>query len=193
MNKTNILSVVFIAVIISAVVSGCKDKRSRGLEYAPNMYEPLAYNPDQKNPNFADGKTSQTPPQGTNPIGFVRFEYPETKEGYEAAGVEAVNPLTVNKQTLEEGKQLYLAMCSPCHGEQGKGNGSIVESGKYPAPPSYSTGVSSRGGAMSELTDGKIFHTMQYGINLMGSYASQLSPEERWKVVAYVHELQKLK
>jgi len=24
----------------------------------------------------------------------------------------------------------------------------------------------------------------------MGSYASQLSPEERWKVVMYVHELQ---
>jgi hypothetical protein len=26
---------------------------------------------------------------------------------------------------------------------------------------------------------------------LMGSHASQLSPDERWKVVMYVHELQK--
>ncbi|RZL99726.1 MAG: cytochrome c, partial [Pedobacter sp.] len=57
--------------------------------------------------------------------------------------------------------------------------------------PSYSTGNSSRGGAMKDLTDGQIYHTIQYGLNLMGSYASQLSPEERWKVVMYVHELQK--
>jgi len=28
-------------------------------------------------------------------------------------------------------------------------------------------------------------------VNAMGSYASQLSPTERWKVVQYVHQLQK--
>ena len=42
-----------------------------------------------------------------------------------------------------------------------------------------------------DLTDGKIYHTITYGVNAMGSYASQLSPEERWKVVQYVHQLQK--
>ena len=62
----------------------------------------------------------------------------------------------------------------------------------FPAPPSYSTGQSSRGGAMKDLSDGKIYHTITYGLNAMGSYASQLSPDERWKVVLYVHRLQQL-
>jgi len=44
---------------------------------------------------------------------------------------------------------------------------------------------------MSQLTDGKIYHTITYGYNAMGSHASQISPEDRWKVVMYVHELQK--
>jgi len=191
MNKTSIFGLALIAISVATIFSSCHDKRSRGLEYAPNMYYPIAYNPDQKNKNFENGITAQVPPAGTTPIGFTRFdEFPNTTEGYEAASASVTNPLPVTKQNLVEGKQLYVAMCGPCHGD-GSGNGHIVELGKYPAPPSYSTGNSSRGGLMKDLTDGKIYHTIQYGLNLMGSYASQLSPEERWKVVMYVHELQK--
>ncbi len=192
MNK-KISVVIFVMVAVMAIATSCKDKRSRGLEYAPNMYEPIAYNHDQKNLNFADGKTSQNPPKGTNPVGYARFDYAETREGYDAASANSINPIARNKKNLLEGQELYISMCSPCHGVLGAGNGKIVELGKYPAPPSYANGVSSRGGAMKDLTDGKIYHTMQYGINLMGSYASQLSPEERWKVVMYVHELQTIK
>jgi hypothetical protein len=83
-------------------------------------------------------------------------------------------------------------MCSHCHGPQGKGDGSLVKLEKFPAPPSYSTGNSSRGGLMKDLNDGKIFHTITHGINLMGPHKYQLNPEERWKIVMYVHELQKL-
>lgn len=192
MNKRNIISVIFICVAVAAILSSCKDKRSRGLEYAPNMYYPIAYNPDQKNKNFADGKTAQVPPVNTTPVGYARYDqYPNSSEGYIAASENMSNPLPVTKKNLVEGQQLYVAMCGPCHGLKGAGNGRIVELGKYPAPPSYANGVSSRGGPMNELTDGKIFHTMQYGLNLMGSYVSQLSPDERWKVVMYVHELQK--
>ncbi len=190
MNKTSILSLASIALITATVLSSCKDHTKRAPEFAPNMYDAIAYDPDQKNPNFADGKTAQLPPANTTPIGYQRFDYPGTKEGYEASK-GAVNPLEVNKENLAHGKQLYVAMCAPCHGENGTGNGHIVELGKYPAPPSYATGNSSRGGALKDLTDGQIYHTIQYGLNLMGSYASQLSPEERWKVVMYVNELQK--
>lgn len=189
MNKTSILSFALVALSTVAILSSCKDKRSTGLEFAPNMYEPLAYNPDQKNPNFADGKTAQVPPAGTTPIGYERFEYPGTREGFEASKA-AVNPLEVNDKNLAKGKHMYIVMCGPCHGADGSGNGHIVELGKYPAPPSYATGNSSRGGAMKDLTDGQIYHTIQYGLNLMGSYASQLSPEERWQVVMYVKQLQ---
>ncbi|RYE22283.1 MAG: cytochrome c [Sphingobacteriaceae bacterium] len=149
------------------------------------MYEHIAYDPDQANPNFANGQTAQVPPKGTTPIGFVRFDYSNTKDGYEKSSVEVVN------KYMADGKVLFEHFCSPCHGVQGQGDGLVVQHG-YPAPPSYSKGTSSRGGAMKDLTDGKIYHTITYGLNAMGSYSSQLNPDERWKVVLYVHQLQKL-
>ena len=50
---------------------------------------------------------------------------------------------------------------------------------------------SSRGGLMKDMQAGKIYHSIMYGLNAMGSHASQLSPDERWKVVMYVQQLQK--
>ena len=190
-NKVKILGVLSAAVIITVLATSCKDKRSTGWEYAPNMYEHIAYDPDQMNPNFADGKTAQLPPKGTVPLGFKKFNYENSVAGYDSASRTVTSPLATTKQSFEEGKVLYEHFCSPCHGKTGQGDGEVVAHG-YPPPPSYSTGQSSRGGAMKDLTDGKIYHTITYGVNAMGSYASQLSPDERWKIVAYVHHLQTL-
>ena len=194
MNKLQSIRVVLFTAVIISVVSSCGDKRSPGWEFAPNMYDAKAFNPDQPNKNFKDGKTAQLPPANTTPVGFDRVdEYPNTPEGYTAASLGLKNPLPTTIPTLEEGKILYVNMCSHCHGYEGKGDGSIVKMEKFPAPPAYGTGTSSRGGAMSDLTDGKIFHTITYGVNLMGPHKYQITPEERWKIVMYVHELQKLK
>jgi hypothetical protein len=80
MNKFRILGTTAIVIAASIVITSCKDKRSTGWEYAPNMYEHTAYDPDQANPNFKDGKTAQLPPAGTIPVGFKRFDYPNTKK-----------------------------------------------------------------------------------------------------------------
>ncbi len=193
MNKIRIIGSVCLAVAFSALVSACGDgkTKSTGWEFSRNMYDPIGYNPDQPNPNFSNGITAQVPPEGTTPIGFDRFDYPSTIEGYEEASANLYNPLERTEQNLKDGAILYNRFCGPCHGESGTGDGSIVKLEKFPPPPSFSTGNSSRGGSMKDLTDGKIYHTIYYGLNIMGSHASQLSPEDRWKVVMHVHELQK--
>jgi mono/diheme cytochrome c family protein len=192
MNKFKVLGAAVITIAASVLVTSCgHDKRSTGWEYAPNMYEHIAYDPDQKNPNFKDGKTAQLPPAGTTPVGFVRFDYPNTIAGYQAASLEVKSPMEQSKQNFADGEVLFQHYCSPCHGMSGQGDGLVVQHG-YPPPPSYSKGQSSRGGAMKDLTDGKIYHTITYGVNAMGSYASQLNPDERWKVVMYIHHLQTL-
>jgi len=191
MNKIKIIGTLVMIIAASIVVTSCKDKRSTGWEYAPNMYEHLAYDPDQKNSQFKDGKTAQLPPAGTIPVGFTKFDYPNTKEGYELASVEVKTVIAQTQANYADGKLLFAHYCSPCHGLSGQGDGLVVAHG-YPPPPSYSKGQSSRGGAMKDLTDGKIYHTITYGVNAMGSYASQLNPEERWKVIMYVHHLQTL-
>ncbi|HTD39351.1 MAG TPA: cytochrome c [Mucilaginibacter sp.] len=191
MNKIKILGITAVTIAATVVITSCKDKRSTGWEYAPNMYEHIAYDPDQPNPNFKDGKTAQKPPAGTIPVGFVTFDYPNNKDAYEKAGAEVKNTLPQTQANFEDGKVLFEHFCSPCHGLKGLGDGLVVTHG-FPPPPSYSTGQSSRGGAMKDLSDGKIYHTITYGVNAMGSYASQLAPEERWKVIMYVHHLQTL-
>ena len=206
MNRMKLLSAVGAAVVIATVVTSCGDgtTRDRGWEYSRNMYDPLGYNPDQPNANFADGKTAQTPPAGTVPVGFERFPYENTLADYERAGAELTNPLARTEANLAKGEALYQVYCAVCHGPEGHGNGPITQDRtleaesrqleNFPPPPSYaqSDGInSSRGGAMADLTDGKIYHTITYGLNMMGSHASQLSPEERWQVVMYVRELQK--
>src|SRR6478752_10873465 len=107
MNKFRILGTAVITLAASMVFTSCHDKRSTGWEYAPNMYEHIAYDPDQKNPNFKDGKTAQVPPAGTIPVGFVRFDYPNTKDGYEKASVEVKSTLAQTQPNLEEGKVLF--------------------------------------------------------------------------------------
>ncbi len=192
MNKKRLVYTAFMAVAFAVSISACKDKRSTGLEYARNMYDPIAYNPDQPNKNFKDGKTAQVPPANTKPVGFIEYdEYPNTKEGYDAAGANMVNPLTATPENLEEGKHLFTVYCSPCHGDKGDGQGHLVQIDKFNGVPSYFSGNSSRGGEMKALTAGKIYHTITYGVNNMGSHASQISPKNRWKVVMYVQQLQK--
>ncbi|QBQ42455.1 c-type cytochrome [Sphingobacterium psychroaquaticum] len=208
MNKKNFLGSVCAAFALAAVVSSCGDgtKRSTGWEFSRNMYDPIAYNPDQPNNNFKNNITAQLPPSGTTPIGFERFEFANSLEEYERAGRELTSPLAVTKENLAKGDALFHTYCAVCHGKDGKGDGPLTKDrsvedsrGKrqlenFPPPPSYAksdAANSSRGGLMSDLTDGKIYHTIYYGHNTMGSHASQLSPEERWQVVMYVHELQK--
>jgi len=192
MNKIKIVGSACIAVAFAAIVSSCGDgkTKSTGTEFSRNMYDPIGYNPDQENNNFGNKMTAQIPPNGTVPIGFEKYPYENTMEDYEAAGANYHNPLERNEANLKQGEVLYLRFCQPCHGESGKGDGSIVKLEKFPAPPSFSGSPSSRGGMMKDLTDGKIYHTIYYGLNLMGSHASQISPEDRWKIVMHVHELQ---
>ena len=193
MNKLRLVRVAFLAFAVASVISSCGDKSSPGWEFAPNMYRAKAYDPDQPNKNFKSGQTAQLPPVNTAPVGYDKVEeYANTPEGYQAASTGLKNPFPVTVPTLLEGKALYVSMCSHCHGYEGKGDGSIVNLQKFPAPPAYGTGTSSRGGAMKDLTDGKIFHTITHGVNLMGPHKYQLTPDERWKIVMYVHELQKL-
>jgi len=193
MNKNNIVYAAFFVLAVSVSFTACRDKQSTGLEYARNMYDPIAYNPDQANKNFANGQTAQTPPPNTDPIGFVKYEYANTKEGYEAAGANLVNPLPLTEVNLKSGKHYFTVFCSPCHGDAGDGKGHLVQIDKFNGVPAYhGDAASSRGGLMKDLSAGKIYHTIMYGLNNMGSHASQLSPEERWKVVMYVQQLQKI-
>ena len=59
-----------------------------------------------------------------------------------------------------------------------------MSKGAYAPPPAYNSA------ALKELPAGKMFHTLTYGKNNMGSYASQLTPVQRWEVICYIQKFQ---
>jgi mono/diheme cytochrome c family protein len=112
------------------------------------------------------------------------YAYANTSEGYEAAGANLLSPIETAKRSIEAGAVLYTKFCMHCHGETGQGDGGVVTNGGFPPPPAYN------GAALKNLPEGKMFHSITYGKGQMGSHSSQLSKEDRWKIVQYVKVLQ---
>ncbi len=180
-----------VAAVI-ALASCNDDPKSPGYEYMPDMYRSPDYETNSANPNFKDSMTEQPPVAGTIARGndiytaMDRMPYPyeNSNEGYEAAGKELHNPLEHNDANMAEGKRLYYNYCTHCHGASGQGDGLVVQH-NGPKPPAYDSD------ALKDLPEGKMFHTTQYGKNMMGSHASQLTASQRWKIIMYVQTLQK--
>ena len=177
-----------ILFLLTIVLFSCADDpRSTGRQFVPDMVYSRAYEAYTENPSLPDSNMAGLPVEGTIPRGFSPFPYTESPENFELAGKEfqLSDYIEVNEANITEGKRLYVIYCAVCHGESGEGNGYLVESEKYPAvPPSYF-----RDDIMKQSA-GKMVYTTQYGKNMMGSYASQITLEERCKVVAYIKDLQ---
>lgn len=169
------------------VLQSCKsDPNSPGWEYMPDMYRSPSHETYGKNPMYGDTiMTARMPVANTVARGEdnLPYPYPNTPDGYEAAGTNLKNPLANNEDNLAEGKVLYKRFCVHCHGKKGKGDGTVPTNSDYPPPPAYD-------GPLKDLPEGKMFHTLTFGRNLMGSHASQLTKTERWKVILYVQTLQ---
>jgi mono/diheme cytochrome c family protein len=163
-----------------AMLAGCgATSEQRAYEYMPDMARSPSYKAFAPNSVTRDGLTLQHPVAGTIPRGYHVFHYGAGEEEAARAGRELQDPYRATPRTLEEGKALFQTYCLVCHGERGKGDGPI--SGKIPPPPSY---VSDR---LMQFPPGRIFHVVTMGTGKMPSYAAQLSADERWKVVTYVH------
>ena len=180
-------------LIIAALFHSCanEDPKKPGTEYMPDMYRSPSYETNSSNPLFKDSSTARQPVEGTVARGnaiytdFDRmpYPYPNTPEGYEAAGSAIKNPLERSELNLTEGKRLYENYCTHCHGATGQGDGLVVQN-NGPKPPAYNSE------ALKDLTVGKMYHSVHWGKNMMGSHSSQLTPTQIWKVIMYIHSLQ---
>jgi mono/diheme cytochrome c family protein len=93
------------------------------------------------------------------------------------------NPVPVTEKSLAEGKELYEKFCTHCHGEQGAGDGLVGVA--YKGVPNYQSD------ALKDMNSGHVFHVITFGKGRMWAHGSQITPLERWKIVQYVHQLQK--
>jgi mono/diheme cytochrome c family protein len=162
------------------MLSACgKDNRKPGKHYMPDMVESRAYE------FYSERLSTLKPVDGTVKRGEL---LPYHLKAADTALANAVkNPLTLTKADLEEGKRLFNIYCAICHGSKLDGNGPLYNGGNGPyvaAPANLASG------AKAGYSEGRLFHVMTFGYNAMGSYASQLDREQRWKVAAYIRSVQ---
>ena len=103
------LFLIAVLVALSAANFGLSDNPTRrNWEAMPEMVRTVAYKSFSVNPNFADGKTLQLPPEGAIP---------------RDSGHAPARP----------GAMVYQIYCQPCHGGAGKGDGPVAMRG-FPPP-----------------------------------------------------------
>lgn len=122
-----------------------------------------------------------------HPNGSVPYYYANTEEDRTRAIAEiSKNPFPITKASLENGKLLYNIQCAICHGEKADGAGYLVrdDGGKYPVQP-----ANLLSDEFVAASNGRYYHTLIYGRNLMGGYSDKLSYEERWNVIQYIRSL----
>ncbi len=202
MKNNNTIALLIFGGVVLILVSCAKtdreyseelkhDKPVRQFTAALDMYESPSIETYGENSIYSDNMGSRHPVAGTIPRGFMPYMYPNTNEGYVMAGDSLRNPYSNTPANLAKGADIYSKFCLHCHGTTGAGDGPVItnSNGKFPPPTSYIDGVSSGGDAMKDLPVGKMYHTITYGRNMMGSHASQLTAEERWKVILHVQAL----
>ncbi|WP_299532307.1 cytochrome c [Ulvibacterium sp.] len=174
------IGIVLVGVL---VFLSCQDKNIPNYQYMPNMYEAVGYETYDKVYFLPKGTEALVPPANTIPRGWLPYGYENTLEGKELARLQ-VSPLDSlqKEENLAIGKELYDIYCAICHGANGKGQGNLVKREKILGVPSYAD-------AARNITVGTTFHTVQYGLNSMGSYASQMNTTEMWQVSEYVMKL----
>lgn len=168
--------------ILAATVVSCVDNSKPNYEYMPNMYRTVPYETYGEYPIFENGQEAKLPVEGTVSRGWMPYPYENSAEGYAAAKANLKNPLPYTEDNLAAGKQLYTIYCAVCHGDDGDGQGILAEREKILGIPPYDD-------AGRNITEGSVYHVMYYGLNNMGSYASQTSIEERWLIDHYVMSL----
>jgi mono/diheme cytochrome c family protein len=143
-------------VALGIVLTGCgAGGENQGLEYAPNMYHSVPYEPlsqitDEEageaaqtlnntsdghgeyynsNPLNKNGMTMRIPPANTvprNKNGFLPYRIP--KDSLELAAKVLINPIdsTMAEAAIKDGKILYDRYCEHCHGSKGMGDGLVA-------------------------------------------------------------------
>ena len=159
---------------------------------------------------FSDGLSARPPVEGTIPRGYlradtalytgkknkalVRVAAPGTPAGPQPTTAAPTGqnaypddvdtfPFPVTEETVKRGRERYDIFCSVCHGLTGKGDGMIVRRG-------FRRAASFHDDRLRQAPVGHFFDAITNGWGAMPSYASQITAQDRWAIIAYIRALQ---
>jgi len=195
-----LVSILIVVVVLAAAVfaiAGLQGRISRKppLEVFSDMDRQAKLRPQKPFDFFANGVSSQLPPDGTiarsTPVqtldgAVYSFEDSPVNTGKISGTTNFVetNPLRVDAALLSRGRERFDIYCAPCHGQLGDGNGITKKIGDMPAVANL------HDKRIVEMADGEIFNTITHGKGLMGAYGPLVPTQDRWAIVAYLRALQ---
>ena len=106
--------------------------------------------------------------------GHVHKPHPHKHEQY----AREKSPVPMTGQSIEKGRELFVMLCIGCHGERGKGDGTLDLTDDM---------------VIHGDTDGEIFHVITDGVKgtQMRGFKKKLTSEMRWHLVNYIKSLRK--
>lgn len=168
-TRASMAAAAFVALAISAA---CRQ----------DMHDTPRYKPLQQSDIYADKRSSRPLIEGTVARGFLKADdvfYTGMQAG---TPVEKI-PMPLTEAVVDRGRERFNIYCAPCHGVAGDGDGMIVKRG-FKQPVSY------HDPRLRNEKAGYFFDVMTRGFGQMPDYAAQVSPKDRWAIVAYIRALQ---
>lgn len=170
----NITNAAKVSAALGALVllAGCRQ----------DMHNQPKFVPQRGTTFFADGRSSRPQVEETVARGQLhedRYFYSGLQNGQEGTTM----PFPVTMDVLARGQERYNVFCTPCHSRVGNGVGMIVQRG-YAKAGNFHTA------RLRAAPLGHFFTVISNGYGAMPDYSSQLTPVDRWAVVAYVRALQ---
>jgi mono/diheme cytochrome c family protein len=154
------------------LVAGCRQ----------DMHNQPKYKPLRPSTLFADGSSARPLVEGTIARGALREDEAFFTGKTGNAPVREL-PFAVDDAVLTRGQERYNIYCTPCHDATGTGRGMVVQRG-FKQPPSL------HDERLRNIEAGYFFEVMTNGFGAMPDYREQLTPRDRWTVVAYIRALQ---
>ena len=186
MKKIKILIAFVLIASAATVFESCDSKREPGKIYMPDMTYSRAYeayaanNLKEENINYVPYPVEGTIRRGD----LYPYTLPNDSNGYKMSA-EVNDPLPpLDTVQMAEAQRLFNINCAICHGPKLDAQGPLSAGGKIGGVANLTLKQ------YVEMPIGTMFHSITYGKNNMGSYASQLTREQRWMVLQYVKSQQ---
>jgi len=167
-NKPSSLA---IAALCALSFAGCNNTLRQDMANQPRQ------NPLSPSDFFADGRSERPVVENTVVRGSIQDDsllVPKESNAF---------PLPLTAELLQRGEQRYGIYCTPCHGIQGDGMGMVAMRGMK-HPPSYHEE------RLRNEPNGYLYDVITNGFGAMYGYSAQISPRDRWAIVAYLRALQ---
>jgi mono/diheme cytochrome c family protein len=148
-----------------------------------DMHDQAKYQPLEQSAFFSDGRASRPLLAGTIAQGQLR-EDQHLYTGKDGADPVTTFPFPITEEVLRRGQQRFNIYCTPCHDRLGTGLGMVVRRGLR-QPPSYHID------RLREAPVGYFYDVITNGFGAMPDYAMQVTPRDRWAIIAYIRVLQR--